>query len=61
MNCFFIVQAQAKLGQLRVDANRIKSGLERKIQAHRAAVKRAKTILKQMQVMVYIYILYTNY
>ncbi|XP_060599368.1 dynein heavy chain domain-containing protein 1-like [Ruditapes philippinarum] len=42
-------RAQAKLGQLRVDANRIKSGLERKIQAHRAAVKRAKTILKQMQ------------
>lgn len=43
-------KAQAKLGQLRVEANRIKSGLERKIQVHKTAVKRAKTILKHMQV-----------
>ncbi|KAH3716365.1 hypothetical protein DPMN_059086 [Dreissena polymorpha] len=42
-------RAQAKLGQLRVDANRLKSGLERKIQIHKAAVKRAKTIFRQMQ------------
>jgi dynein heavy chain len=42
--------AQAKLGQLRVEANRIKSALESKITVHRAAVKRAKTIEKHMQV-----------
>lgn len=42
--------AQAKLGQLRVEANRIKSALESKITIHRAAVKRAKTIEKHMQV-----------
>ncbi|KAJ8313861.1 hypothetical protein KUTeg_008422 [Tegillarca granosa] len=42
-------QAQAKLGQLRVEANRIKSALEKKILAHKAAVKRAKTIEKHMQ------------
>ncbi|XP_078321878.1 dynein heavy chain domain-containing protein 1-like isoform X7 [Crassostrea virginica] len=41
--------AQAKLGQLRVEANRIKSALESKITVHRAAVKRAKTIEKHMQ------------
>uniref|UniRef100_A0A8W8M9M4 AAA+ ATPase domain-containing protein n=1 Tax=Magallana gigas TaxID=29159 RepID=A0A8W8M9M4_MAGGI len=41
--------AQAKLGQLRVEANRIKSALESKITIHRAAVKRAKTIEKHMQ------------
>ena len=33
-----------------MEANRIKSGLERKIQVHKTAVKRAKTILKHMQV-----------
>ncbi|XP_052798483.1 dynein heavy chain domain-containing protein 1-like isoform X5 [Mya arenaria] len=42
-------KAQAKLGQLRVDANRLKSALERKIQVHKAAVKRAKTLYRQMQ------------
>ena len=47
---YFYTQAQAKLGHLRVEANRIKSGLERKIQVHKTAVKRAKTILKHMQV-----------
>ena len=34
-----------------MEANRIKSGLERKIQVHKTAVKRAKTIFKAMQVM----------
>ncbi|XP_069111191.1 dynein heavy chain domain-containing protein 1-like isoform X1 [Argopecten irradians] len=42
-------QAQAKLGQMRVEANRIKSSLETKIVDHKAAVKRAKTIEKHMQ------------
>ncbi|XP_052095798.1 dynein heavy chain domain-containing protein 1-like isoform X11 [Mytilus californianus] len=42
-------QAQAKLGQLRVEANRIKSALERVITSHKAAVKRAKTIERHMQ------------
>ena len=43
-------QAQAKLGHLRVEANRIKSALEKKISIHRAACKRAKTIEKHIQV-----------
>ena len=34
-----------------MEANRIKSGLERKIQVHKTAVKRAKTIFKAMQVL----------
>ncbi|KAL3832089.1 hypothetical protein ACJMK2_023767 [Sinanodonta woodiana] len=42
-------KAQARLGQLRVEANRIKSALERKIVDHKSAVKRAKTIFKHMQ------------
>ncbi|XP_048242736.1 dynein heavy chain domain-containing protein 1-like [Haliotis rufescens] len=41
-------KAQARLGHLRVEANRIKSGLERKITLHRAALKKAKTIEKHI-------------
>lgn len=43
-------QAQAKLGHLRVEASRIKSALERKITLHKSAVKRAKTIERNIQV-----------
>ncbi|XP_041366047.1 dynein-1-beta heavy chain, flagellar inner arm I1 complex-like isoform X2 [Gigantopelta aegis] len=42
-------KAQMKLGKLRVEANRIKSGLESKIALHREALKKAKTIEKQIQ------------
>ena len=38
------------LGQNRVEANRIKSALERKIQGHKEASKEAKGIEKNMQV-----------
>lgn len=46
----FVLQSQARLGQLRVEANHIKSSLEEKIVVHKAAVKRAKTIERHMQV-----------
>lgn len=52
----FYFQAQAKLGQLRVEANRIKSALEKKILGHKAAVKRAKTIEKHMQVQKFVFL-----
>lgn len=41
---------QVKLGQLRVEVNRIKSALESKIIIYRVVVKRVKIIEKYMQV-----------
>ncbi|XP_076466624.1 dynein heavy chain domain-containing protein 1-like isoform X2 [Babylonia areolata] len=42
-------RAQAELGQLRVEAHRIKSGLETTIGQHKEALKEAKAIEKQIQ------------
>ncbi|KAL8594105.1 hypothetical protein ACOMHN_000817 [Nucella lapillus] len=42
-------RAQAELGQLRVEAHGIKSGLETTIGQHKEALKEAKTIEKQIQ------------
>ena len=50
LSCVFVLQAQAELGAQRVEANRIKSALEARIQAHKKAVKEAKAIEKQIQV-----------
>lgn len=45
-----VQQAQAQLGQLRVEAHRIKTSLETTISQHKEALKEAKTIEKQIQV-----------
>ncbi|XP_070211333.1 dynein heavy chain domain-containing protein 1-like isoform X3 [Littorina saxatilis] len=42
-------RAQAQLGQLRVEAHRIKSGLETTIGQHKEALREAKAIEKQIQ------------
>ncbi|KAK6166840.1 hypothetical protein SNE40_023452 [Patella caerulea] len=42
-------KAQARLGQLRISANHIKSSLEREITAHKEAMKEAKAIEKKIQ------------
>ena len=45
-----MLQAQAQLGQLRVEAHRIKTSLETTISQHKEALKEAKAIEKQIQV-----------